>query len=107
LSIIGARQPLQSLKDFILSEIDLVSVSPFKTDGPTSDDMFFGRENEIWEISEHAKTASYALIGGRKVGKTSILQQLNRRRLPRAGFKPFYFTCERMDQREPTKKEFL
>jgi tetratricopeptide (TPR) repeat protein len=106
-ALIGSTHPLRAFEELVLSEIDLISVSPFTTDGPTSDEMFFGRENEIWEISEHADKSSYALIGGRKVGKTSILQHLANKRLPCARFQPFYFTCELIDQSEPTKHEFL
>jgi len=107
IATIGAKNPQQTLRDILLSEIDLHSISPFTTDGPTPDNMFFGREKELWEICEYANKASFALIGGRKIGKTSILKRLERVRLPDANFQPYHFTCERMDQKEPTKSDFL
>jgi len=77
----------------VLSQINLTSVSPFVTWGPTRDTMFFGREKELREITEHADTASYVLLGGRRIGKTSILKRLERVRLPAAGFRALYHDC--------------
>jgi hypothetical protein len=99
--------PRQVLRRRLLAEISLLSVSPFITDGPTPDHMFFGREVELAEIQQQAGTASFALFGGRKVGKTSILQRLERVRLPQAGYKPFSFSCQRIDPAEPAKADFL
>jgi hypothetical protein len=55
--------------------------------------MFFGREKELREITEHAAVANYILLGGRRVGKTSIMKRLERMRLPAAGFQPLYHDC--------------
>jgi len=68
--------------------------------------MFFGRENELREIVEQVDSASFALIGGRRVGKTSILQRLNQIRLPAAEMRPFYFSCQRVSEQHPVQ-EFL
>ncbi|MGA9349327.1 MAG: ATP-binding protein [Anaerolineae bacterium] len=68
-------------------------MSPFVITGYAPDDMFFGREHEFREITEHAATASYALIGGRRIGKTSILKRLERVHLPATGFCALYHDC--------------
>ena len=101
--IIVKKDPQRALRQFVLRNIDLIAISPFVTSGPVPDNMFFGREQELRQITENVGTTSYALVGGRRVGKTSILQRLDRVRLPAAGYSTLYFDC----QPYPTSKEFL
>ncbi|TEU17950.1 MAG: AAA family ATPase [Anaerolineales bacterium] len=101
--IIVKKDPQRALQQLVLRNVDLITVSPFVTSGPVPDNMFFGREQELREITEHAGTTSYALVGGRRVGKTSILQRLDRVRLPAVGYSTLYFDC----QPYPTSEEFL
>ena len=91
--IVFSADPKAVFRKLVLGQIDLTNITPFITWGATSDEMFFGREKELREITEHAATASYALIGGRRIGKTSILKRLERVRLPAAGFLPLYHDC--------------
>jgi len=91
--ILFARDPGRSLRTGLLSNTNLLRVSPFVTTGPVPDNIFFGRESELQTIVNHAATASYAIIGGRRVGKTSILGRLHRVRLPDAGFRTLYQDC--------------
>jgi len=93
LSIIVAKDPHRALRHLVLSRVDLLTVAPFVTTGSTPDNMFFGRERELREITEHGATASYILIGGRRIGKTSILKRLERVRLPATGFRALYHDC--------------
>ncbi len=60
----------------IVETVDLSVISPFVSEGPTSPTMFFGRDAEIRRIVEQAGRQSFALVGGRKAGKTSILRRL-------------------------------
>ncbi len=60
----------------IVESVDLRLVSPFVSEGPAPESMFFGRETEIRRIMEQAGRQSFALVGGRKAGKTSILRRL-------------------------------
>ena len=92
-SLMLRRDPQKELRRLILSKVDLLSVSAFIVTGPTSDTIFFGREQELREIAEHAATASYAVIGGRRIGKSSLLGRLHRIRLPAAGFRTLYHDC--------------
>ena len=92
-SLVLRRDPQKELRRLILSQVDLLSISPFIVTGPTPDMMFFGREQELREIAEHAAIASYAVIGGRRVGKSSLLGRLHRARLPSAGFRTLYHDC--------------
>ncbi len=106
-NIVVRKDPQRALRQFVLSEVDLLTVSPFVVTGPTSDDMFFGREPEMREITEHAATASYAIMGGRRIGKTSILGRLHRVRLAAAGLRTFYYQCQHLPQTAPTRQQFL
>ena len=93
LEIVKSRDPQEAFRQYLLSRINLKEASPFITTGPTPDSMFFGREHELHTISTHARNASYALIGGRRIGKTSILKRLRHIRLLEAGFHAFYHDC--------------
>jgi hypothetical protein len=101
--IFRAEDPTKALREFVLKRIDLLSVSPFITKGPTNDSVFFGREQELREVSEHLRSASYACIGGRRIGKSSFLGRLHRLVLPKAGFCSLYHDCSTT----PTPNLFL
>jgi hypothetical protein len=101
--IIVARDPQTTLRRLVLSKVDLVSISPFVTTGATSDNIFFGREPELREIYQHIATVSYAIIGGRRIGKTSLLGRLHRIRLPATDFRTIYQDCSNT----PTYRAFL
>ena len=93
LKITEAREPGKIFRQWILSQADLSVISPFTTDGPTPERMFFGREQELRTIREHVLSASYALVGGRRIGKTSILKHLWHIGLPQIGIQAFYQDC--------------
>lgn len=92
--VVGSRQPLTMLGEVVLSEVDLTLVSPFYTKAPVPERMFYGREREIKDVRRKIKTHSVALIGGRRIGKTSTLQQIERMlRAPDSGQQPYYLDC--------------
>lgn len=91
--IMRDSNPNQALKKAILAQVNILNYSPFVITGPTPDHIFFGREAELREITEHALTTSYAIIGGRRVGKTSILRRLHHVHLHSAGFYTFFYDC--------------
>jgi len=91
--IIVSDYPRQAIRKLVLSQVALITVSPFIITGATSDDMFFGREEELRELAEHAATTSYAIIGGRRIGKTSVLGRLHRIRFPDVGIRTIYHDC--------------
>ncbi len=74
--VLRVRWRLRALVARILEQVDLTVVSPFVTEGPVPSSMFFGREGEIKEIGLRMETSSLALIGPRRIGKTSILQRV-------------------------------
>jgi AAA+ ATPase superfamily predicted ATPase len=64
-----------------------VQANPYDFDKPVEDPaMFFGRTAEIKEIINGLSSptgVSFALYGGRRMGKTSLLRQIERRLLER------------------------
>ncbi len=88
-----AKRSRDTLVHLMLPYVNLVSISPFVLTGPAADTMFFGRELEIRNIAEHIAASSYALVGGRRFGKSSVLLRLHRVRLPVAGFRTLYHDC--------------
>jgi hypothetical protein len=74
-----ARGTSQRLVEIILEQgIELSSLSPYVVKGPVPEKMFFGREKEIKTVSQGVQTGDHAIVGGRRIGKTSILQRVNR-----------------------------
>ncbi len=87
----------------IPEQVDLLTISPFVTVGPTSDRVFFGREREMQEVTGRIESFSYAIIGGRRIGKSSLLGRLHRVHLPIVGFRTLYHDCSTT----PTYDSFL
>ena len=78
LNILITKEPRKALMRSILKQIDLTAVSPYITAGPAPENMFFGRDGEIKQILQGLNSNSIAIVGGRRIGKTSILQRLHR-----------------------------
>ncbi len=91
--IFTATDPRGYFKNEILSKINLKAISPFVISGPAYDSIFFGRDHELREITQQIHLSNFAIIGGRLIGKTSILKQLERVRLPSLGFYTLYCDC--------------
>ena len=66
------------LTEIILGQVDLTVVSPYVASGPVSENMFFGRDYELKAIMRTIRDRSFAIVGGRKIGKTSVLSKVHR-----------------------------
>ncbi|MBM3134060.1 MAG: NACHT domain-containing protein [Chloroflexi bacterium] len=77
--IAAARDPKQMLRRSIYEQMDLTLVSPFILHGPVPEHRFSGRAHEIERILGNIQYTSVALLGGRQIGKTSIIEAVNRR----------------------------
>ena len=75
LDILIARRPAQALTRTILEQVDLSVIAPFITSGPVRETMFFGRDAEVKLLVEQASKNNFAIIGNRKIGKTSLLKR--------------------------------
>jgi serine/threonine protein kinase len=74
--IIAAKNSPSQFVQTILLQMDLVSLSPYVIRGPVPRNMFFGRGREIKTIVQRIEDTSITVVGGRKIGKTSILQRV-------------------------------
>jgi photosystem II stability/assembly factor-like uncharacterized protein len=77
--ILIARQPNVALARKIGQQVDLTFISPFVVNGPVPENMFFGRESEVQLLVKNAKERDFAIVGNRKIGKTSLLNRIERR----------------------------
>jgi len=92
--IVSAPKPTNALGDLVVGRINLTAVSPFYTRAPVPDHMFFGREREIADVRSKLASHSVVLIGGRRIGKTSTLQKINRAlSVSDAPTVPYYLDC--------------
>lgn len=71
-----ARETDSRLGAFLRCALPLASVNPYAETGPVYPEMFFGRVDERKSLQE---PAGYALVhGGRQLGKSALLQQVER-----------------------------
>ncbi len=73
-----ASSPTAETLDVILSQITRSRLAPYEKHKPVVGAQFFGRKGEINKILNNPKE-SYLIIGIRRVGKTSLLKELERR----------------------------
>ena len=93
-SLFLASDARRRLVDIILEQADLTVVSPYVISGPVPDNMFFGRDYEIKAIMRTIRDRNYAILGGRKIGKTSMLTKIHRLLGQTSGFRSYYLDCE-------------
>ena len=75
--IVNASAPRRALVDLLLTQIPRSELAPYETNRPVTGNRFFGRDREIKELLKSQD--NYLLIGFRRVGKTSLLKELQRR----------------------------
>lgn len=81
------------VKELILQQSDLIKTSPYILNSVAPESMFFGRDTEEAFMISALTTNSVALLGGRRIGKTSLLRHMNRS-LDAAGYRVFYGDCQ-------------
>jgi hypothetical protein len=74
------------------SQLPLSVLSPYETTRPVIASNFFGREYELRNMLLHADT-NYAIMGARRIGKTSLLQEFHRRADNELKNRIYYFDC--------------
>lgn len=95
LASIIAQNSSQRLIEIILEQgIELSSLSPYIIKGPVSEKMFFGREKEIKTISQTIQSGDYAVVGGRRIGKSSILLKMTQLLKNDPRYRAIYINCE-------------
>ncbi|MEM7133541.1 MAG: AAA family ATPase [Chloroflexota bacterium] len=93
LSVSLLKNRADELRKMILGSVDLSILSPYDTTGAVRPDIFFGRESEIRFIIEKSHNNSYAIVGGRKIGKSSLRNYLHLERLPLKGIHSLSISC--------------
>ncbi len=88
-----AADPQAHLVQSILGQVDLSVVSPYVQSGPVPMHMFYGRDHEIKLILRTLQDRSCAILGGRKIGKTSVLNSVYHQLQRMGSFAPSYIDC--------------
>ncbi|MBM4429997.1 MAG: hypothetical protein FJ026_06545 [Chloroflexi bacterium] len=89
-----AKEPEKRLVQALLEQVDLTIVSPYVTSGPVSESMFFGRDHELGTITHTIRDRNFAVVGGRRIGKTSILTQLHHVFSASESYHTLYLDCQ-------------
>jgi hypothetical protein len=85
----------QRLVEVVLRQgIGLYSLSPYVVNGPVPERMFFGREQEVKVVSQNIADRDYVVLGGRRIGKSSLLQRINRLLNSDPRYQAVYINCE-------------
>jgi hypothetical protein len=85
-----ADKPANDFRRLIIKQVSIAS--PFVTEGDVPDNLFFGRDDEIRTLVSK-NDYNYAVIGNRKIGKTSLLKKVERILKFNPLAKPIYINC--------------
>ncbi|MBM3236764.1 PEGA domain-containing protein [Candidatus Poribacteria bacterium] len=91
--ILMAKEPQTVFIKAILEQVDLTVVSPYITKGAVPEYIFFGREQEIKTIMQTLPKRSIGLVGGRMIGKTSILKKIQGKLHTLDNYDNLYMDC--------------
>jgi hypothetical protein len=96
LARIIAEDSSRALVEIILEQrIELLAaLSPYVVSGPVPESMFFGRERQLKMISQSISRSNFAVVGGRRIGKSSILLRLRRLFGDDPRYRAIYIDCE-------------
>lgn len=73
-----ADSPTGATLDILLGQLPRSQLAPYETNKPVIGSRFFGRQSEINKILQHP-TTNFLLLGNRRIGKTSLLKEIQRR----------------------------
>ena len=93
-----SNAPQSLLTRIIANQAELSDISPYQTEGPIGEAMFFGRKAQLNTIVRRT-LGNYMIFGARKSGKTSLLKALERRfkdKFSRVSGRPFSFAPGRL-----------
>ena len=87
------RRPISPFVDTLLAQSDLSKVSPYILNNATPTRMFYGREREAATAIQTITTNSVAILGSRRIGKTSLIRRLQLE-LGQMRFQTFFGDCQ-------------
>ena len=91
-----SRTGEKDLTKMLTQKASLLRICPYRIYGPAPDPVFFGREREISRVLASVREASIAIVGGRKIGKTSTLNKIERALSKRGDVYLVYLDCYRI-----------
>jgi len=78
-TLLLSPSPREDFARSIASQVKVTRISPYQTKGGVDrENVFFGRE-QLLALIMHRDPANYILVGGRQLGKTSLLKAIKRR----------------------------
>jgi pSer/pThr/pTyr-binding forkhead associated (FHA) protein len=102
-ALVSANEARRFVAMILEQGTDPGSLSPYVVRGPVPENMFFGREREVKTLTQGIGTRSFAVVAGRRMGKSSILLRVQRALASDPRYEPLYLSCED----RPTWGEFL
>ncbi|MBX3000389.1 MAG: ATP-binding protein [Caldilineaceae bacterium] len=72
-----SRRPTGDLLDRVSAQLELFRLSPYETTKPVTGSRFFGRQYDIRRIL-HGGDTNFAIMGIRRIGKTSLMREIER-----------------------------
>ena len=76
-AIRDSRRPSAALLDCLAPQLDLSLLTPYETSKPVTGSRFFGREFEVRRIIQ-TPDSNFAIMGIRRIGKTSLMREIER-----------------------------
>jgi WD40 repeat protein len=97
LLLVTPAQTRQTFAQLIAAQVKISRISPYQTGGGVRNaTMFFGRDTLLADILTR-EPRNYLLMGARQLGKTSLLQELERRYQRHSQVQCFYLAIGRDD----------
>jgi hypothetical protein len=94
-ALLLSPEPVEAFARLIAGYVKVARISPYQTRaGVSKETAFFGRTQIISDI-QHREPANYLLVGGRQLGKSSLLLALKRRYDGDAGVECSYLSVGR------------
>lgn len=85
--------PIETFSRILSNQLNLAKISPYQMSGGLSkEESFFGRTNILSDILSR-QLRNYLIIGGREIGKTSLLNYLKSQYEKRADLEIHYHLC--------------
>lgn len=90
--IMESRRPTGELLDLVSTQVNITILSPYETAAPVKGSRFFGREPQLRTILSNPDT-NFLILGIRRIGKTSLLREVERTLSDGSISYPVYLDC--------------
>jgi hypothetical protein len=106
-ALLLSPNPIAVFVRLLANQLPMTRISPYQTrGGVTKDSAFFGREKILAQIFNR-ELMNYLVIGGRQVGKTSLLKQIERHYKNHPNIECIYLSVGRDDKQARSIKKYL